>query len=252
MGRVQGKVAIVTGGASGIGEAEARVLAREGANVVVSDINVEAGAKVAEEVGGVFLEHDVASEDAWQSVIASTLDRFGRLDVLINNAGIAVMADIEETSTELWRKMLAVHLDATFFGCKYAIGAMKGSGGGSIVNTSSTAALKGMGLHFAYTAAKGGIRALTKSVACHCKVKGYGIRCNSIHPGGIMTPLLVGAVSVGDQLDADDPVALEKTRLAMGFGEPNDVANLVLFLASEESKHVNGAELVIDDGETVF
>jgi 3(or 17)beta-hydroxysteroid dehydrogenase len=129
---------------------------------------------------------------------------------------------------------------------------MKGSGGGSIVNTSSTAALKGMGLHFAYTAAKGGIRALTKSVACHCKVKGYGIRCNSIHPGGIMTPLLVGAVSVGDQLDADDPVALEKTRLAMGFGEPNDVANLVLFLASEESKHVNGAELVIDDGETVF
>lgn len=252
MGRVQGKVAIVTGGASGIGEAEARVLAREGANVVVSDINVEAGAKVAEEIGGVFLEHDVASEDAWRSVIASTLDRFGRLDVLINNAGIAVMADIEETSTELWRKMLAVHLDATFFGCKYAIGAMKGSGGGSIVNTSSTAALKGMGLHFAYTAAKGGIRALTKSVACHCKVKGYGIRCNSIHPGGIMTPLLVGAVSVGDQLDADDPVALEKTRLAMGFGEPNDVANLVLFLASEESKHINGAELVIDDGETVF
>jgi 3(or 17)beta-hydroxysteroid dehydrogenase len=252
MGRVQGKVAIVTGGASGIGEAEARVLAREGANVVVSDINVEAGEQIAKEIGGVFLEHDVASEDAWQSVIASTLDRFGRLDVLINNAGIAVMADIEETSTELWRKMLAVHLDATFFGCKYAIGAMKGSGGGSIVNTSSTAALKGMGLHFAYTAAKGGIRALTKSVACHCKVKGYGIRCNSIHPGGIMTPLLVAAVSVGDQLDADDPVALEKTRLAMGFGEPNDVANFVLFLASEESKHVNGAELVIDDGETVF
>ena len=142
MGRVQDKVAIVTGGASGIGEAEARVLAREGANVVVSDINVEAGTKVAEEIGGVFLEHDVASEDAWQSVIGSTLDRFGRLDVLINNAGIAVMADIEETSTELWRKMLAVHLDATFFGCKYAIGAMKGSGGGSIVNTSSTAALK--------------------------------------------------------------------------------------------------------------
>jgi 3(or 17)beta-hydroxysteroid dehydrogenase len=252
MGRVQGKVAIVTGGASGIGEAEARVLAREGANVVVSDINVEAGEQIAKEIGGVFLEHDVASEDAWQSVIASTLDRFGRLDVLINNAGIAVMADIEETSTELWRKMLAVHLDATFVGCKYAIGAMKGSGGGSIVNTSSTAALKGMGLHFAYTAAKGGIRALTKSVACHCKVKGYGIRCNSIHPGGIMTPLLVAAVSVGDQLDADDPVALEKTRLAMGFGEPNDVANFVLFLASEESKHVNGAELVIDDGETVF
>jgi 3(or 17)beta-hydroxysteroid dehydrogenase len=252
MGRVEGKVAIVTGGASGIGEAEARMLAREGARVIVTDVNVEAGSAVAREIGGHFVEHDVSEEEGWAALMATTLERHGRLDVLVNNAGIAVMADIEDTSTELWRRMLGIHLDGAFFGCKYAIGAMKQGGGGSIVNTSSTAALKGMGLHFAYSAAKGGIRSLTKSVACHCKVKGYDIRCNSIHPGGIMTPLLVGAVSVKDELNADDPAALEAARIRMGFGEPDDVANLVLFLASEESKHVNGAELVVDNGETAF
>lgn len=251
MGRVEGKVAIVTGAASGLGAADARVLAREGARVVLTDVNEAAGSALAKDLGALFVRQDVSEEASWPALVADVQRRYGRLDVLVNNAGIAVVADIEHTTTEVWRRTLAVHLDGTFFGCRAAIPAMAASGGGSIVNMSSTAALVGIPPFFAYAAAKGGIRSMTKSIAIHCRTKKNGVRCNSVHPGSIDTPMVQAALAAtrGIRLaDAEDPAA---TRRALGLGEPDDVANLVLYLASDESKHVNGAELVIDAGDTV-
>lgn len=251
MGRLEGKVAVVTGGGSGLGAADVRRLAEEGARVILTDVNQDAGRAVAEAAGARFFAQDVADENSWPSLIETVLKDYGRLDVLVNNAGIAIAQDIEQTTTETWRRTLAVHLDGTFFGCHHAIPAMKASGGGSIINMSSTAALIGIPPFLAYSAAKGGIRAMTKSIAVHCRARGYGIRCNSIHPGSIDTPMVHAALENTRGLrmaDAEDPEALRKT---LGLGEPNDVANMVVFLASDESKHVNGAELVIDNGDTI-
>ncbi len=251
MARVENKVLIVTGAASGLGAADARLLAGHGARVVMTDINEAAGRALAHEIGADFVRQDVTDEDGWRDLIAEVVRLHGRLDGVVNNAGIAPIANIETTSTEVWRKTLAVHLDATFFGCRYAIAAMKTTGGGSIVNMSSTAALIGLGEYLAYSAAKGAIRSLTKSVAIHCRAHKYGIRCNSVHPGSISTPMLHAALEshMGLRLMAQpDP---EATRRKLGIGEPNDVAYLVLYLLSDESKHVTGAELVVDNGETV-
>jgi 3(or 17)beta-hydroxysteroid dehydrogenase len=254
MGRVEGKVCIVTGAAQGLGAADARLLAAEGATVILTDVNAEAGQAVAEAIGGSarFLVHDVADEARWIEIIDDVLGREGRLDVLVNNAGIAPIANVENTSTEVWRRTLAIHLDGTFFGCKHGIAAMKRSGGGSIINMSSTAALVGIAPYFAYSAAKGGIRALTKSVAIHCRQARLGIRCNSVHPGSISTPMVHEAFRsvVGmDIVDVDDP---EAKRIELGIGEPDDVAWMVVYLASDESKHVTGAEMVVDNGDTVL
>jgi 3(or 17)beta-hydroxysteroid dehydrogenase len=179
-------------------------------------------------------------------------ERYGRLDVLVNNAGIAVVADIEHTTTEIWRRTLAVHLDGTFFGCRAALALMAAGGGGSIMNMSSTAALVGIPPFFAYSAAKGGIRSVTKAIAIHCRTRKNGIRCNSVHPGSIDTPMVHAALSAtrGIRLaDAEDP---EAARRALGLGEPNDIAHMIVYLASDESKHLNGAEFVIDRGDTVM
>lgn len=250
--RVAGKVILVTGAASGLGWAESRALTAQGARVVMTDINAEAGREHAAELGADFLLHDVSDEAAWAEVFARVEDRHGRLDGLVNNAGIAPIADIESTTTDQWRRTMAVHLDGTFFGCRGAIALMRRSGGGSIVNTSSTTALVGHAPYLAYSAAKGGIRSLTKAVAAHCRSERLGIRCNSIHPGSISTPMVHDAVRRLYDLDlvgADDP---ERLRTKLGIGEPDDVAHLVVYLMSDESKHVNGAELVIDNGDTVI
>ncbi|MCB0998860.1 MAG: SDR family oxidoreductase [Acidimicrobiales bacterium] len=251
MDRVRDKVVVVTGAASGLGLAESRRLVAEGARVVMTDIDVEAGIAHAAELGGLFVAHDVADEHAWDALTAFVADRFGRLDGLVNNAGVAPIGDIEHTTTEMWRRTLAVHLDGTFFGCRSAIGLMKATGG-SIVNTSSTTALNGYAPYLAYSAAKGGIRSLTKSVAAHCRHRGLGIRCNSIHPGSIDTPMVRSALRdlMGVDLAAADD--LPATRARLGIGEPDDVAHLVVYLLSDESKHLNGAEFVIDGGETVI
>ncbi|HSG88940.1 MAG TPA: SDR family oxidoreductase [Pseudomonadales bacterium] len=262
MGRVEGKVCIVTGAAQGLGAADARLLAAEGARVILTDIDAEAGQATAAAIGGDvrFLVHDVADEARWIEVVDDVLATEGRLDVLVNNAGIAPIADVEHTSTEVWRRTMAIHLDGTFFGCKHGIEAMKQSapdsgkhsGGGSIINMSSTAALVGIGPYFAYSAAKGGIRALTKSVAIHCRQARLGIRCNSVHPGSISTPMVHEAFRtlVGmDIVDVEDP---EAKRIELGIGEPDDVAWMVVYLASDESRHVTGAEMVIDNGDTVI
>ncbi len=248
--RVANKVVVVTGAASGLGAADARALVAEGAQVVLTDIDTDAGYALASELGAVFLPHDVSDEAAWEAVMTEVKDRFGHLDALINNAGIAPIADIENTSTETWRRTLAVHLDGTFFGCRSAIPLMRVAGGGSIVNMSSTAALTGIAPYLAYSAAKGGIRSLTKAVAAHAKHNKLGIRCNSVHPGSIATPMVHQALDslMGiDLAGADDPEALRKK---LGVGEPSDVAHLIVYLVSDESKHVNGAELVIDNGDT--
>lgn len=231
MKRLNGKVALITGAASGLGRADAIVLAREGAQIVVTDVNEEAGRKVAEEVGGVFVRHDVRSEVDWRRAIATTLEHFGKLDVLVNNAGIVIAADIEQTTLEEYQLINAIHAEGTFLGCKYGIEAMKDHGG-SIINIASITALRASPLVVAYAAAKGAIRSLSQTVAGHCLDKGYNIRSNAIFPGVMATPLVIAVV--GENY--------------AGAGQPEDVANMVLFLASDESRFITGAEFVIDNG----
>ena len=252
MSRVKDKVIIVTGAASGLGLADAKVLVREGAKVIMTDINAEAGADLAREIGATFIAQDVSQEASWSAVMTQVERDFGRLDGLVNNAGVAPIASIEDTTTDMWRRVISIHLDATFWGCQSAIKLMKQSGGGSIVNMSSTAALIGLGPYLAYSAAKGGIRSMTKSIAVHCRQAGLHIRCNSVHPGSISTPMVHTALKTltgTDLMAEEDP---EATRKALGIGEPEDVANMVLYLLSDESKHVTGAEMVVDNGDTVI
>lgn len=250
MGRVAGKVAIVTGGASGMGRADAMLLAAEGAKVVVADLNEAEGQAVAEAIGdsALFLRLDVTDEEGWKSVIASTLDAFGRLDILVNNAGMIMLGTIVDTDLEAWRKVNAVNSDGVFLGCKHAIPAMAESGGGSIINMSSVAAIHGQSFVAAYTASKGAVRSLTKNIAMFCKEQKNGIRCNSVHPDGVKTPMVV-KVAMGK-----DTATQEEIDEVGRFGnmcDPEDIANLVLYLASDESRFVNGAEMVIDNGSTI-
>ncbi len=250
-GRVAGKVAIITGAASGLGKADAQRLAEEGARLVLTDIDVDGGSHVAAACDALFIEQDVGDEHSWEKVVAAALDTYGRLDVLVNNAGIAPIADIETTTTEVWNKTLRVHLDGTFFGCRAALPAMVASGGGSLINMSSVAALVGIPPYLAYSAAKGGIRSMTKSIAMYCREKKNGVRCNSVHPGSIDTPMVETALREIVGLELSEQEDRAATRAALGIGEPLDIANLVLFLASDESKHVNGAELVVDGASTL-
>lgn len=249
MKRVEGKVALVTGAGSGLGAADCRRLAEEGARVIVADINLEAAERVAADIGDAALamRHDVSSEVDWRAIIANIEERFGGLHILVNNAGIVVVADPEETTLEQFRKVQAVMNEGVFLGCKYAIPLMARSGGGSIINMSSTASHLGYPVFCAYSAAKGAVRSMTKSVAIHCQQKGYKIRCNSVHPASIETPMVQGALGrPGQEVEVPEGV------LAPGsIGHPRDVANLVLYLASDESRFVTGAEFLIDNGLTV-
>lgn len=252
MDRVKGKVAVVTGSGDGMGRAEALILAKEGARVVVTDIDEAAARNVAAEIkfqGGnaISIRHDVASETDWGIVIRKTLEEFGRLDVLVNNAGVIIYKKIEDVSLAEWRWLMSVNLDGVFLGTKYAIEAMKRNGGGSIINIASVAGLIGNPDASAYHASKGGVRSFSKAAAIECSKAGYdyNIRVNSIYPGVINTRM-------ADDLKKDE--AKYKTALswhAMGhFGEPEDVAYGVLYLASDESRFLTGSELVIDGGWT--
>lgn len=248
MKRVEGKVCIVTGAASGVGREDALLLASEGAKVVLTDLNEEAGRQVAAEIGenALFVRQDIASEADWQNVIKLTLEKFGRLDVLVNNAAILVLASIEDTSLELWQKVQRINSDGYFLGCKYAIAAMKDSGGGSIINMSSVAALGGLPLFCAYSASKGAVAALTRSIAMHCKQQGYRIRCNSVHPDGINTPM-TQALAGGQPIPQEELDKNPMNRMCA----PRDIANMVLFLASDESRFVSGSELRIDNAQLI-
>lgn len=261
MDRVKGKVAIVTGAARGLGKAQAVLLAKEGAKVVATDINETLGKRLPEEVkreGGeaIFIKHDVSNEQGWREVIEKTLSEYGKLDILVNNAGVLLHHTIEDLSLEDWRSVLNVNLEGVFLGTKYAIGAMKKSGGGSIVNISSIAGLVGMPDTSSYVASKGAVRLFTKSAALECsKLKlDYNIRVNSIHPGFIYTEMVDGVIKADVKkfgITMEEAKKLYKDMTMMGrFGEPEDIAYGVLYFASDESKYVTGAELVIDGGYT--
>ena len=250
MGRVDGKVALITGAASGLGSADAAVLAREGATVVLTDINESAGEAAAEsirEAGGnaAFLALDVSDEEQWRQVISHIKSEQGRLDVLVNNAGLVMMGSPEDCSLEAFRKQNAVMSEGVFLGCKHALPLMHESGGGSIINMSSIASHLGYPIFFAYSAAKGAVRAMSKAIAVHCQMSGYKIRVNSLHPGAIDTPMI-------DQTTAELGLdSKQDVSPVVGLGQPEDVANIVLFLASDESRFVNGTEIVIDNALSV-
>jgi 3(or 17)beta-hydroxysteroid dehydrogenase len=250
MGRVQDKVAIVTGGASGVGREDALLLAREGARVVITDVNVDAGQALAREIGdqALFVQHDIASEADWEAVIQTTTDRFGGVDILVNNAAILAQATIEETSLELWEKIQKINSTGYFLGCKLGLLAMKNRPSGSIVNMSSMAGIGGVSSFAAYSASKAAVAGLTRTVAAHCRAQLYKIRCNSIHPDGIATPMVFNLHK--QQGGAGTSYVREKDpkQLQARFAQPQDIANLVLFLASDESKFINGAEMRIDNG----
>jgi NAD(P)-dependent dehydrogenase (short-subunit alcohol dehydrogenase family) len=256
MDRVRDKIAIVTGGALGLGAAFARMLARESAIVVLTDIKDSEGEALAKSIkadGGkaLFLHHDVSREDEWEKVIARTVKEFGRLDVLVNNAGVAYSAPPEAQTLEKWHWLMSINLDGVFLGTKHAIRAMKKHPpkGGSIINLSSIEGLVGDPGLGAYNASKGGVRLYTKSVALHCAKEKLNIRVNSIHPGYIWTPMVQNYLKEQGDV-AEGRKAADAMHPLGHIGEPDDIAYGVVYLASDESKFVTGSELVIDGGYT--
>lgn len=253
--RLKGKVALITGAAQGIGKETAIAFAREGAMVVVSDINDSLGIEVAKEIGThcIYLHLDVAKEQDWKDVISQILERFGKLNILVNNAGITGFQegfgpqDPEHGSLDSWRKVNAVNSDGTFLGCKYAIGIMKSSGCGSIINISSRSGLVGIPGAAAYAASKAAMRNHTKSVALYCCQQGYPIRCNSVHPAAILTPMWEPMLGTGIEREINI-AAIAKDIPMQRMGTPEDVANAALYLASDESKYITGIELTVDGG----
>ncbi|HTG76691.1 MAG TPA: SDR family oxidoreductase [Steroidobacteraceae bacterium] len=247
MGRLDGKIAIVTGAATGLGRADAEALVHEGARVVATDINETAGRELAAKLNAaragsaLFLAQDVRDEARWTQVVAECVGHFGGLHVLVNNAGVVVIATPETCTLEQFRFQNQVMSEGVFLGCRSSIPAIRASGGGSIINMSSMASHLGYPVYFAYSAAKGAVRAMTKSVAVHCQTNKYRIRCNSIHPGAIETQMV---------RDATRELGMEMSmweQSPTGLGQPSDVANVVVFLASDESRYINGAEILVDN-----
>lgn len=254
MGRVQDKVCLVTGGGAGLGQADVLALAGEGAKVVITDIDKKGGEETAHKAGGdtIFLEHDVAEQDQWKQVIAQTIDHFGELNVLVNNAGMVIPGNVETASWEDYRTHQRIHMDGTYLGLKYGVETIKLNGKmGSIVNMASTTAMLGYKDSFAYSACKGAVRAMTIASAVHCQQEKYKIRVNCLLPSVIMTPMIEKLNREAPRDDRDPTVRYAEETPSPGLGEPMDVGNTVLFLASDESKFINGAELRIDNCSVV-
>ena len=253
--RLQNKVALVTGGAAGIGEATARRFAEEGAVVIITDINIQAAEAVAQQInaGGGKAQarlQDVTDEALWESVVQDIVSSHGSLDVLVNNAGIALIGSVEDGTLDDWRTTQAVNGESVFMGTRAAIAVMK-ERGGSIINISSIEGMVGEAGVAAYNYSKGGVRIFTKSAALHCAKEGYPIRINSVHPGFILTAMVkegIGSMPEAVQLEMSE--RLEREIPLRTMGEPLDIANGCLFLACEESKYMTGSELVIDGGYT--
>ncbi|MFT7220057.1 MAG: 3(or 17)beta-hydroxysteroid dehydrogenase [Candidatus Azotimanducaceae bacterium] len=250
-GRLYKKIAVITGGASGLGRGIAQRYIEEGATVVITDIS-DQGEAVAAELGAEFVGQDVSSEEGWEALMATVGDRFGGLDVLVNNAGIFSSNPVDETPLEEWQKVMAVNLTGVFLGCKHGVRQMKkntSSPMGSIINLSSVVGLRGQLGGASYSASKGGVRLLTKTVAL--ENARLGIRCNSIHPGIIDTPILDPVFG-----SSEDPATLRsqiEQGLPIGYmGDPaRDIGGIAVYLASDESVYITGAEMVVDGGMTI-
>jgi len=255
--KLTGKVALVTGAASGIGLATAELFAREGATVVLSDIQDAKGEAEAKRIGEHYFHQNAASEEEWIAVLKTIRERHGRLDILVNNAGMAIGGDITELSLADWRRQQALNVEGVFLGIKHALPLMRENGGGAIVNVASTVALNGSGNLVSYAATKGAVRSLTRSVALQCAAKKDGVRVNAVYPGIIDTPIY-GQFEGTPKTNADgskplarDPEALSARFVPMGVpGSPYDIAAGILYLASDDARYVTGTELVIDGGLT--
>ena len=249
--RLQGKVAIITGGARGQGEAEARMFAREGAKVVFGDVLDDEGRQVEAEIaaaGGeaVYVRLDVTDEDSWREAVGTAVSRFGKVDILVNNAGIASWNAGDDATVEEWDRIMEINAKGVFLGTKAVIPAMRAAGGGSIINISSISGMVGQtNIHPGYNASKGAVRILTKSTAVQHAAE--GIRCNSIHPGPVKTPMTERSWSNPEWLKATE----RRTPLGR-YAEPDEIAYGVLFLASDESSFMTGSEVVIDGGMTAL
>ena len=255
--RLKDKIAYVTGAASGLGAATAIRFAQEGAIVVCSDIDDERAKEVlgfiSQDGGeGHYLHHDVAKPEDWRSVEAFLADRFGGLDIMVNNAGVGALKNIEDISFENWRKVMAINLDSVFLGAQMAVRLMKMRGGGAIINVSSIYGIVSEAKAPAYSTTKGGVRFLTKSVALHCAEQGYNIRCNSIHPGFIDTRIGESEMMELSPDQADEMFSRVAENIPMGKnGVPADIASGMVYLASDEAGYVTGTELIIDGGFSI-
>jgi NAD(P)-dependent dehydrogenase (short-subunit alcohol dehydrogenase family) len=248
MGQVDGKVGIITGAASGIGAACARVLSREGAKLILTDLDEAGGRRLAEQTGSVFVRHDVTDETGWPAVVASA-ERLGGLSIMVANAGIGIMGSAIDMSLADWRRQMAVNVDGVFLSVKYCVPAMRRSGGGSIVMMSSVAGLRGSANLAGYSATKGAVRLFAKSIALECAAARDNIRVNSVHPGVIDTPIWT-KLPPGANAPLDPNRIAEATVPIGKAGQAEDIANGVLFLCSDASSHMTGSELVIDGGMT--
>jgi len=248
-GRLAEKVALVTGGAGGIGFATARRFAEAGAIVVIADIDLAAAQTAVAAYPAMVATHlDVTDDARWSQVVDETIARFGKLDIVVNNAGVVSTFDIETCSNDEWHRTMAINVDGVFFGCRHAVRAMKAHGG-SIVNLSSVSGLIGGRNLVAYNASKGAVRLLTKSVALHCASRKYGIRCNSVHPTFVETPMSESMIE--QSRDPERMRTLLTNMVPLGrFARPEEIADLIVYLASDESQFVTGAEFVIDGGLT--
>ena len=249
MGQLEGKIGIVTGAASGIGAACARVMSREGARLVLTDLDDAAGQRLAEATGGVYLHHDVTDEAGWPDVVAAAEEHFRGLHLLVANAGIGIMGPAIDMTLADWRRQMAVNVDGVFLSVKHCIPLMRRSGGGSIVMISSVAGLRGSAGLAGYSASKGAVRLFAKSMALECAQARDGIRVNSVHPGVIDTPIWT-KLPPGANAPLD-PNRIAEAAVPIGkAGQAEDIANGVLFLCSDASGHITGSELVIDGGMT--
>ncbi len=245
MGRLDGKVALISGAARGQGEAESRLFVAEGAKVVLGDVLDDLGEKVALDIGeaAVYRHLDVTRPEDWKAAVDTATTRFGKLDVLVNNAGILRFGSIERTSFEEYKSVIEVNQFGCFLGMKAAIPALKAAGGGAIVNISSTQGLEGMAGACAYSASKFAVRGMTKSAAL--ELGRFGIRVNSVHPGGCDTPMLAL-----DQVDPANKDAAYRHQPIARIGQPEEVARLVAFLASDDASYSTGSEFLIEGGMT--
>ncbi|MEO9461987.1 MAG: SDR family oxidoreductase [Marinomonas sp.] len=247
MADLTGKIAIVTGCASGIGAATVRRLRDDGAQVLGTDLNSDWGTNLCEETGAVFAHQDVADFAGWPDIVAQAVERWGRLDILVNNAGTVATQSIEDITDEAWDRIFDVNIKGTMAGCRAAIAAMKANPGGSkgsIINISSTSALGALPSDVAYCSSKGAVRVLTKSVATHCAKEGYNIRCNTVMPGGTDTNILAEAENVAPGLKEAVAATAPMNRLA----DPSETAAAIAFLASDDCPYMTGAEMLVDGG----